>query len=771
MSCCPVTAEPARDAAAHVGVMKKAGNTNIYVTGPATSKAGVLAFPDIYGLDSGRTKADADTLGKLGYAVVVVDLTDGDYLENTDTLVDWFKKYTFEQQFGPRIQDAINYLKTEAGAERLISYGMCWGSWVGATQTTQPDPVVLGHVSFHPTWIVENILKGDGAVNNLAESVKVPQILMAAGDDPDFVKPEGSVDKILKARADIGAKSEVLLFADMNHGWVHRGDMNDPATKAAVMKAWHAAVKFIQTNCPVNAVVAAAVAAAGLATTLADISHAEKKTEDHHEFVNWSATHECRPKNFHVPETVDEVEKLLKTYHDKKQKLRCMGAGVSPNGLGFSGEISGKKDTNEALLTLALLDKILNVDKDKLQVTVETGYIVGELLDKLRTYGMTMQNVASIRDQQVGGICQAGCHGTGAGIPPIDDQIVEMELVTPAKGKMTLSATKNPELFEMAKCGLGALGVVTKVTLQCVPMHCLIEKTTVMTLEEIRKNHNRWLVEYQHLRYMWIPYTDTVVVVQCRRVQGDEPINEKRFPPIKNSEKVRMEAPRKLYLKLTKGKPAPNYLDWSFTKLRDKLLEINPLDKKHVIRVNEAEKQFWKLSEGYRVAYSDDIIGFDCGGQQLVEEVSFPCAGTLDLDFMEQLLKRIDEEDIPAHSPIEQRWTARSTSAMSPASSSNPHQVFSWVGVILYLPTAEKKAREAIKDRFMEFYATYRDFMEPYGATEHWAKIEWPSDVTERQKMRDRLKKRYPIEKFKKVRDEVDPHHILSNHIVDELCA
>ncbi|KAG6613705.1 putative endo-1,3-1,4-beta glucanase [Phytophthora cinnamomi] len=251
MSCCPVTAEPARDPAAHIGVLKKAGNTNIYVTGPATSKAGVIAYPDIYGLDSGRTKADADMLGKLGYTVVVVDLTDGDYLNDTDGLVDWFKKYTFAEDFAPRIQDAVNYLKGEAGAERIISYGMCWGSWVGATQTTQADPVVLGHVSFHPTWIVENMLKGDGAVDKLAESVKVPQLLMAAGDDPDFVKPNGSVHKIFQARADIGPKSDVLLFADQNHGWVHRGDMSNDATKAAVMKAWHAAVKFIQTNCPV----------------------------------------------------------------------------------------------------------------------------------------------------------------------------------------------------------------------------------------------------------------------------------------------------------------------------------------------------------------------------------------------------------------------------------------------------------------------------------------------------------------------------------------
>ena len=71
----------------------------------------------------------------------------------------------------------------------------------------------------------------------------------------------------------------------------------------------------------------------------------------------------------------------------------------------------------------------------------------------------------------------------------------------------------------------------------------------------------------------------------------------------------------------------------------------------------------------------------------------------------------------------------------------------------------------------MDYYAMYRDFMEPYGAMEHWAKIEWPEGAAERQKMRSRLKRRYPLDKFKKARDEVDPYHILSNHIVDEMCA
>lgn len=520
---------------------------------------------------------------------------------------------------------------------------------------------------------------------------------------------------------------------------------------------------------PVLAVLGAAGTGLALAAMTAEDKTAECEAEHDHTFVNWSATHECRPAAFYTPESTEEVERLLKEFSANKRKLRCMGAGVSPNGLGFS---STAGDSHEALMSMALFDKILHVDKEKLQVTIEAGIIVGDLLATLREHGMTMQNVASIREQQVGGICQAGCHGTGANIPPIDDQIVEMEVVTPAKGRLVLSATQNPELFALAKCGLGALGVVTKVTLQCVPMHRLAEKTVVMTLDEIRPHHTRWLQEFQHLRYMWIPYTDAVVVVQCRRLDDTEsPDDQVKFPPVKYTDDERLRVPRELYIELTNGRPAPDYLDWSFTKLRDKLLELNPLDKAHVIRVNEAEKEFWKLNEGYRVSWSDDIIGFDCGGQQLVEEIAFPTQGTLELDFVENLLKRIDADDIPAHSPVEQRWTSRSTSLMSPASSSDPSQLFCWVGVIMYLPSHEEGMCRAITDKFHTFYAMCRDFMEQYGAMEHWAKIEWSSDEAEKKQMRQRLQKRYPVDKFKQARDEVDPQHILSNDIIDELCA
>lgn len=104
-------------------------------------------------------------------------------------------------------------------------------------------------------------------------------------------------------------------------------------------------------------------------------------------------------------------------------------------------------------------------------------------------------------------------HGTGARIPTVDQSVVALKVVTPAKGTLTLSETQNPELFCLVRVGLGGLGIVTELTLQCVPSHKLVEKTWTVSRGEAKRNFRKWLREYRHIRYMWIPYTDTVVVV------------------------------------------------------------------------------------------------------------------------------------------------------------------------------------------------------------------------------------------------------------------
>lgn len=115
-----------------------------------------------------------------------------------------------------------------------------------------------------------------------------------------------------------------------------------------------------------------------------------------------------------------------------------------------------------------------------------------------------------------------------------------------------------------------------------------------------------------------------------------------------------------------------------------------PHQPQQVARVNEAEAQYWRLSQGYRLEESTKVLGFDCGGQQWVLEVAHPMgrlppppatdgeakatggllaklggvvvgggrrplAPTPDIDFVDRIRRRIRELGIAAPSPIEQR--------------------------------------------------------------------------------------------------------------------
>ncbi len=77
--------------------------------------------------------------------------------------------------------------------------------------------------------------------------------------------------------------------------------------------------------------------------------------------------------------------------------------------------------------------------------------------------------------------------------------------------------------------------------------------------------------------------------------------------------------------------------------------------------VNNAESNYWSTCEGDRKADSTDILGFDCGGQQWVFEVCFPIGSlkqnsSKDLQFVRELLATVEALQIPAASPIEQRY-------------------------------------------------------------------------------------------------------------------
>lgn len=436
---------------------------------------------------------------------------------------------------------------------------------------------------------------------------------------------------------------------------------------------------------------------------------------------NWSGTHSCAPREVQEPQSLDEIVAAVQRAHATKTRLRPIGNALSPNGLGFS---------DDALINVGQCDKILSVDCLSGQVRVQAGARIEQITEALREHGLVLevrvcprgrpptiarhkhstqhsptppalvlpQNYASIASQQVGGFCQVGAHGTGARIPPCDEQVVGMTLVTPACGALKLSAKpdEHPELFKLARVGLGCLGVVAEVTLQCVKRHELVERTYVTDRSgAVGAAADAVLAANKHVRFMWIPHTDKVVVVTSNPVAKVGRPTEAEIEAAKHPLAAAATAPlRRLLADHPAADPARAAFaataGLSFAQLRDELLKLAPLDPAHVARVNAAEAEFWQRASGTRIAFSDQVLGFECGGNQWVSEVAMaadaaPGAGTA---YVTSLLEMIEKENIAAPAPIEQRWTSGSSSPMSPAFGGALH---SWVGIIMCVERAERR--------------------------------------------------------------------------------
>jgi len=527
--------------------------------------------------------------------------------------------------------------------------------------------------------------------------------------------------------------------------------------------------------------------------------NAEKEDEEDEttHLLNWSGTHEVNlsSKLFHEPETMQELEEIVNDCYKNKIPIRPLGSALSPNAVGFS---------QKGMISMANLDRVIKVDLENQTVTCEAGARVSQVIEELRKYNLTLPNLASIAEQQMGGFIQVGAHGTGANISPVDEYVESLTLITPSsEKKITLTKNdpydnkRNPRLFDLAKVGLGSLGIVSEVTMKCIPAHNLVEHTYVLTRQEAKDQIQTLLKKHKHIRYMWIPHQDAVVVVT------NDPENDPQNYPagIENAENMRKHV--SVYDKKKQFEPLTNLLrelqkkhhtvvkddeidGMGFGELRDALLSFDPLSVEHAALCNEAEAKFWKRSEGYQIQPSDKLLQFDCGGQQWVFEVCFPTGSVTkdngnDMLFMENLLAGIENgtTQIPAHSPIEQRWSLASSSCMSPATvnasdcnsdEKKQNGLHCWVGIIMYLPSEDEIQRREITHAFK---TTYCDLVRSkevggnVGATSHWAKLEMPQTNKHLVEVQRLLKKKHPVDDFNKARKRLDPHNLLSNDLIN----
>ena len=114
---------------------------------------------------------------------------------------------------------------------------------------------------------------------------------------------------------------------------------------------------------------------------------------------------------------------------------------------------------------------------------------------------------------------------------------------------------------------------------------------------------------------------------------------------------------------------------------------------------------------------------------------------------------------------------------MSPAYSNSPNEVFSWVGIIMYLPAGQiDQQREEILRSFRKYTQIIAPIIEKYDGQVHWAKLELPEKdsayyQSELNEIKYRLRKKFPVDEFNSYRKALDPDNILSNHMMNEILS
>lgn len=163
------------------------------------------------------------------------------YAHDPDLKNQFLKKWSTWQDLEGDVRTIFSYIET-LGISTIGCLGFCWGIWVGFKASAAGFPLKAG-AGAHPSIRLEEY--HGSTPKKLSELVNCPMMIASARNDPPNVQEGGTVEQILKARF---PQSFIKSFPDVDHGWVSRGNLEDPVISQSVSEALSAITTFLQEN-------------------------------------------------------------------------------------------------------------------------------------------------------------------------------------------------------------------------------------------------------------------------------------------------------------------------------------------------------------------------------------------------------------------------------------------------------------------------------------------------------------------------------------------
>ena len=222
-------------------------------------------------------------------------------------------------------------------------------------------------------------------------------------------------------------------------------------------------------------------------------------------WTNWARTATANPHRVERPASVDELAAVVAG----ASSVRPRGSGHSFSDIAVAPGVAVDLDAWTGI-----------VDVSGTLVTVRSGTTLQQLNALLDVLGLAMANLGDIDAQTVAGAISTGTHGTGAKLGGLATQVVALEMVLADGSVVRCSADERPGLFHAARVGLGALGVISTVTLRCVPAFVLHAREFPGRLDAVLEEFDHLTAVEDHVEFHWFPHSDRVIVKRNNRVDS-----------------------------------------------------------------------------------------------------------------------------------------------------------------------------------------------------------------------------------------------------------
>lgn len=236
-------------------------------------------------------------------------------------------------------------------------------------------------------------------------------------------------------------------------------------------------------------------------------------------WTNWGGTYSCTPTRIESPSTEQEIVAVVRQARERSERVKVIGSGHSFTDIGC---------TDGCLIRLDRYNRVLGIDREKKTVTAQAGITILQLSAALAEVGLAMENMGDVGYQSISGAISTATHGTGDRFRNISSQVAGLSIVKADGDVIHGNSSENADVYKAGQVSLGALGVLSTVTLQCVPAFNIRSVQEPRKVNELLENFDELCASNDHFEFFWWPHTEWAQAITNTRTQDPPSEGQRR---------------------------------------------------------------------------------------------------------------------------------------------------------------------------------------------------------------------------------------------------